>query len=271
MSSLESLVHDQPLVRLDRGSAVVVAQAALQAAGFRLGEMKDGIPTFDGIFGDGTFRAVERFQAQHGLKVDGKIGIETAKVLDVPHADLIAAATPAMVVKTIAVPGPNATGSARITLPHDDTASLIAFYGNPDASDFDSRLVGVTPPFPLTYEGKLWPHAIQFHNKCAPLFDGVFKRLWEIASHDPKHPILRRVSRYSGGHVNRPVRGSSRKSTHAFAASMDFDAEELPMGVRVKADIMPSGLIETFLEFGLFWGGNYIGRPDPMHVQAAHE
>lgn len=263
MSSLTSLVQPRPFMMGDRGPAVVVLQAALQAAGYRVGVVKDDIPTFDGIFGPGTFRAVERFQQQHRLTVDGKVGIKTSMLLDAPSDALVAVAKP--IIVPVAIP------SGRINLPHDDTASLISFYGNPDAPDFDSKLVGVTPPFPLTYEGKPWPHAIMFHNKCAPLFDRMFKRVWEIAGQDLKHPILVRVSRYSGGHVNRPVRGSSRKSTHAFAASMDFDAEELPMGVRVKADIMPAELIAAFKEFGLFWGGDYIGRPDPMHVQAAHE
>ena len=41
---------------------------------------------------------------------------------------------------------------------------------------------------------------------------------------------LQRVSKFSGSYVNRLVRGSSRKSCHAFGAALDFDADDLPMG-----------------------------------------
>lgn len=261
MSSLSSLVKDRYLRIGDRGPAVVVLQSSLQAAGYRIGVIHDGVPTFDGVFGEGTDLAVRRFQEQHGLTRDGKVGGLTAALLDAPHDVLVATAKPI----TVELPG------IKVVLPHDDTASLIAFYGNPDASDFDRNMVGVTPPFPLTYEGKLWPHAIQFHKKCAPLFDAAFKSAWEFAGHDPKSPILRRVSKFSGSHVNRPVRGSSRKSCHAFGAALDFDAEDLPLGKRVDISVMPPELIKAFEGQGLFWGNRYAGRADPMHVQAAHE
>src|SRR4051812_46293788 len=129
---------------------------------------------------------------------------------------------------------------------------------------FASQHTHPAPAPPLPPQNKHPPPPIHFLQKHAPLLDGVFQRVWGIAGHDPKHPVLRHISKYSGGHVNRPVRGSSRKSTHAFAASMDFDAEALPMGKRFSKDFMPKELVNAFYEFGLFWGGDYLGRPDAM-------
>lgn len=253
MSSLVSLVAaDGPMhLGMTDGPDVRVLQIALSQAGYR-------VDITDGTFTTDTEFWLKRFELQHNLPQTGICDKAEADILDAPHAQIIAAATPLV----------HASG-----LPHDDTASLIAFYGNPDDSDFDANIVGVLPPFPLTYEGKLWPHPIQLHKKCAPIFEQAFGFIWEKAGKDPASPILRRVSKFSGSWVNRPVRGSSRKSCHAFGAALDVDAEDLPMGHRVDPVTIPQEVVDSFDATSppLFWGNRYITRPDPMHWQAAHE
>jgi putative peptidoglycan binding protein/D-alanyl-D-alanine carboxypeptidase-like protein len=255
MSSLVSLIASHGPLKLGDGTpeqpdeAVRVAQLALVAAGYRVGT--------DGVFGPRTQMVVIQFEQQHGLHVDeGVIGAQVAGLLDEPHEAVISRATPLI----------HESG-----FPHDDTASLMAFYGNPDEVGFSNRLVGVTPPFPLTYEGKPWPHAIQFNRACADAFTAAFEAIWEAAGRDPASPILKHVSQFSGSYVNRPVRGSSRKSCHAFGAALDFSAESLPMGHRIEASEIPAEVVAAFEAQKLFWGGRFVGRPDPMHVQAAHE
>ena len=61
-----------------RGAVVSRAQAQLEAAGFELGEV-------DGIFGRRTRAAVEAFQRQMGLTVDGIIGPSTQARLRDPR------------------------------------------------------------------------------------------------------------------------------------------------------------------------------------------
>ena len=249
MATLSAAVaKDGPIKIGDRDDAVHLLQYDLHVAGYRI--------AVDGDFGPETEAAVKRLQVQQGLAVTGIVDITTALVLDGEPGALVAGATPQV-------------GGA---LPHDDTASLIAFYGDPDDPAFErDNIVQVSTPWPLTYEGKPWPHSIKLHRKCADRFRDAFDRIWRAAGDTSSSPILVRVSKFSGSYVNRPVRGSKRKSCHAFGAAIDFDAEDLPMGRRVDPSVMPAEVVQAFDDAGLFWGGRYVGRPDPMHVQAATE
>jgi len=265
MSSLVSLVASHGLIRRGQGSladpdaAVMAAQIAISAAGYRVGQ--------DGVFGPGTESAVERFQAQQGFTgkdVDGVIGVKTAGLLDLPHTDLIALAKPVMVTP----PG------STTPFPHDDTASLLAFYGKP--WEDSSLLARIDLPFTMTYEeggGKpiQTVHSVSFHRKVIGQLEAVFDRIWDVYGHD-KHALdMTRFTKFSGTYNYRPIRGSSRLSCHAFGAAIDCDAEDLPLGHPNPPNGMPDNIVAAFKAFGFFWGNDYHGRKDPMHFQAAHE
>lgn len=254
MSSLAALVKSSGVLRLGSvGDDVRVAQLALSAAGFRV--------ETDGIFGAGTASAVRRFQAQHGVMADGVIGLQTAQLLDQPHEALVAAAA------AVAVPTP--PGAA--VFPHDDTASLLAFYGKPweDAS----LLVDVAMPFRLTYDeggGRvLIVTKVKFHKKAADRLLAAYAAIWDHYGHDLAALDATRFTKFSGSYNYRPIRGSSRLSCHAFGAAVDHDAEDNPLGS--THNTIPLGIVACFKAQGFFWGGDYIGRRDNMHFQAAHE
>lgn len=251
MSSLASLVQLHILRRGDNDQAVRVLQLALSAAGYRVG--------LDGDFGPGTESAVTRFQTQHGLKSDGVVGPLTAALLDAPHAVLVETARPM---------------AATDGWPHDDTASLIAFYGDPrgDLEGWKTRnVVGVRCPWPLFYESTPWPHEIQFHRRAAGAFEAALTGVWDAANHDPNSPLLIHFSHFSGSGEFRAIRGSSRLSCHAFWAAVDFDAEHLPLAHPNPPDGIPQAMADLFKKTGAFWGDDYQGRKDPMHFQYAHE
>lgn len=245
MSSLASLVATHGSIRFgEDGADVLALQLALNQAGYRIESDRE--------FGPGTRSAVERFQRQHGLVADGIVGPLTAAMLDAPHPILVETAKPEVNVRT--------------KFPHDDTASLTAFYGKPWQ---DSSLIAhVIPPFKMTYDGKP-VKSIPFHVKAAPALTSALNRIAEVSKTKPG--VLVHVSKWSGSGNYRPVRGSSRLSTHAFWAAIDFDAGNLPLGRRVPASEMPQEVVDAFKATGAFWGGDYKSRADPMHFQYAHE
>ncbi|MGE5593622.1 MAG: peptidoglycan-binding protein [Betaproteobacteria bacterium] len=82
-----------------KGDNVAWLQLGLASLGFYTGEV-------DGVFGDRTVRAVEAFQREHGLHVDGVVGASTRKCLE---AELQKARAKTYVV----VPGDNLWSIAR--------------------------------------------------------------------------------------------------------------------------------------------------------------
>lgn len=108
---------------------------------------------------------------------------------------------------------------------------------------------------------------MQIHRKCAASLKAVFDDIWEECDQDesklPDGAII-----FDGSYNFRPIRGSSRLSTHAFGAALDLDAEHNGMGKRGN---MSPIVVNAFKREGWFWGGDFNSRKDPMHFQAAHE
>lgn len=204
---------------------------------------------------------VKQFQTQHGLRSDGVVGALTAALLDAPSASLVATADF------------HKSGLTPVdTWPHDDTASLIAFYGRP--WDDHALLTSVSLPFTILYrddKAVATLKSVQFHVKGAKALQAAFEACWEAGGKDLTNSMFNHIRNFSGTYNYRPIRGSSRLSCHAFGAAIDFDAEHLPLGKNIPASEMPEIVVKCFKEQGFFWGGDYTGRKDPMHFQLAHE
>lgn len=257
MTTLTSYVQATGPMRRNPNKSVLIEtlQHQLNAAGYRIGD--------DGYFGPRTEQVVRRFQEQHGLKQTGIVDISTAAKLDQKPASLVIDAKPIIV------------SVQDQHWPHDDTASLVDFYGDPREGLEDWKTEHVTTvrcPWTLFYEGKRWSHPIQFHKRAADAFAQALNDIWKAAGEDDQSSMLKHVRNFSGSGEFRTVRGSSRLSCHAFWSALDFDAEHLPMNHQgIPVEEMPEEIVRAFLDAGAFWGGNYTGRKDPMHFQWAHE
>ena len=259
MASLASLVAADGPMKLGVAPSpdVRALQVALSNAGYRV-DINDGEFTAD------TDYWVRQFQKQHGLTVDGIVGEDVAVHLDQPSAVIIAKAQPLV--------GP--TG-----FPHDDTASLIAFYGNPSVDNAAwqaANLVPVVPPYQMyggdNDDGTSPVKDIYFHKKCAPNLLAALTDIWNYYGKDDAKIHAIGMHRFSGAYNYRPIRGSTRLSDHSFGAAIDIDSQDNPMTTDLSVPYkMTKACVDAFKAHGAFWGGDFRSRKDYMHYQWSHE
>ena len=72
------------------------------------------------------------------------------------------------------------------------------------------------------------------------------------------------VPRSSGGYNYRNIRGGDQLSQHAFGTAIDLNAMTNQLG-QSATDIPDAAALAE--KWGLEWGGNWKGRPDPMHFE----
>lgn len=149
--------------------------------------------------------------------------------------------------------------------PHDDPASLKAFYGDPGRGEPGRQLVPIVPPFKMYYDGKPIK-AIQFHKKAAPALKAALDEIWEHYGQDQATIDKLGISKYAGSYNPRKIRGSAtRWSNHAYGAAIDLNAEQNGFGA--GKGTMPEPVVAAFKAQGALWGGDYRGRTDPMHFE----
>jgi hypothetical protein len=248
------LAADGPLDLGVVGADVRALQVALSNAGYRI--------DINGTFTVDTEYWLKQFQKQHNLTVDGVLGPDTATLLDKPSATLIKTATPLV--------GP--TG-----FPHDDTASLIAFYGDPSINNEawqSAHLIPVVPPYQMfgggNDDGKSPVKNIYFHKRCAPNLLAALTDIWTYYGKDDTKIHAIGMHRFSGAYNYRAIRGSTRLSDHSFGAAIDLDSSQHPMNYEHKYPLEPP-VYDAFVASGATMGQDFHHRQDPMHAQYAHE
>lgn len=71
---------------------------------------------------------------------------------------------------------------------------------------------------------------------------------------------------FSGSYVHRAMRGGEELSTHAYAISLDINHTQNPMGKPLRTTF-PDWYVKCFEGNGFTWGGRWVSRPDPMHME----
>lgn len=146
--------------------------------------------------------------------------------------------------------------------PNNDQRSLRRFYGEPGD---ESNLVMIDLPYPMFYDGKRVTRT-RVHKKCAA---SLLRILTAIRDLMPQHPHITDEAQDFGGIFNdRPKRGGTSRSVHAWGAAIDLDADDntfrdsWPMRSDMPLEIMEAFAREGWTSAGAFWGY------DAMHFEA---
>jgi hypothetical protein len=146
--------------------------------------------------------------------------------------------------------------------PNPDDASLRRFYGPPGT---EANLVVIELPFRMLYDGRL-VRTTRVHRRCADSLVRVLRAIGDRHGH--LRGVMEEAEDYGGCYNNRPMRGGTRPSLHAYGAAIDLDADDNGNRVAwpVAAD-MPLEIMEEFAREGWTAAGAFWGR-DAMHFQA---
>jgi hypothetical protein len=162
-----------------------------------------------------------------------------------------------------------------MTWPHEDVASLNAFYGDPRGPNGKEsptwaakNLVSWAPPFPMFYsDGQRTPlRHLRIHRKCAQAFDDAFKDV--LATLGQGYISAHRLDISGGTFCYRVQRGGSRLSVHSWGCAIDMDPAHNPFPHRwePRSDMIDGRFAAILQKHGFTWRGA-PGDDDPMHFQ----
>jgi hypothetical protein len=161
-----------------------------------------------------------------------------------------------------------------MTWPHQDAASMNAFYGDPRGGDNGNpgwvgrNIVLWEPPYPMFYsDGKHThlPH-IRVHLKCVQTFTDAFK---DVLNHfGPDAIKAKRLDITGGVFCYRLERGGSKLSVHSWGCAIDMDPghNPFPSKWKPKSGMIDPDFAAILQGHGFTWRGA-AGDNDPMHFQ----
>lgn len=161
--------------------------------------------------------------------------------------------------------------------PKQDTASMNAFYGNPDINGdglpdaaFESKhLTFIIPPYPMVLAWNMKPITrLKVNKECAGSLLAVLDRIGKDFTHAEREKF--HLNRFGGCYNFRPIRGGARLSIHSWGAAIDLAPELNPLGVEYgsRPNMMPLKAVAAFEDRGAAWGGRW-SRGDCQHFQFA--
>lgn len=147
-------------------------------------------------------------------------------------------------------------------------ATIIAKYGNPGKPyrEVYCEVWDIVEDFP-------WTESITVGTTQVPwkkvYINSDFKAKLFIAFKNlEKHNIQSEIKTYNGCFVERMVRGRNKPSLHSWAMAIDFNSETEKLNQKKNnqfhSNFSPL-FIKCFTDAGIFWGGHWRSRFDPMH------
>lgn len=145
-------------------------------------------------------------------------------------------------------------------------SNIESFYGAPGTNH-----VTVMLPYPmkLAWDTKVQITKTVINTKCADSFVRVLENVLKVYGIEEIKKL--RLDYFGGTYNNRPMRGGTRLSTHAYAAAIDFDPERNALRADSKTASMAKPAYNKWWECWEAEGWVSLGRTknyDWMHVQA---
>lgn len=136
---------------------------------------------------------------------------------------------------------------------------IMRVFGPPAGPMATAGLVTLPAPLQLGWEDKKIT-SFRCHKLVADPLERAFQKV-----HD--RGLWEHLHTFDGCFNDRPIKKGGRRSTHAWAISVDLNASTNRQGTR--GDMHP-GIVQAFEEEGFVWGGRFSGDSiDPMHMQYA--
>lgn len=154
-------------------------------------------------------------------------------------------------------------------------SECLKYYGDPvgdhgllNKAWYNANITSVLPPFKM-HMGDIPITRIPIHRLCSVSLARVLTCL--MARYDNSQVALEKagVTCYSGSFAFRTMRGLNHLSMHAYGCAIDFNAPDNPLGSSHGLFTASSPIVDEFKKEGWVWGGDWKGRPDLMHFQAA--
>lgn len=188
----------------------------------------------------------QSIQRKVGTRADGVYGLATARA----------------VADALGIDPPPPPTSAQ--WPRDTTEEMLAFYG-----PIGEGHAPIVPPYPLKYEGKILK-TITVHQKIA---GPVLLVLNAVLDHYGLDEIKRlHLDRFDGCYNPRRKIGGTSWSVHAYAAALDFDADNNQLKQDHNTALFANPEYEAWWRAWENVGAVSLGRErdfDWMHVQFA--
>lgn len=149
--------------------------------------------------------------------------------------------------------------------PKDTTEAKMAFYGDFREPHWQElNLTHIMPPFVMYYAKVKLTHGIMVHRKIVAPMLAVLGEIWLSCDRDQKKVDSTGASDYAGCFNIRRIQGSNNWSNHSWACAIDLSPGT--NGFNMKPTI-GNVVIAAFKRQGARWGGDYVGRKDPMHFE----
>lgn len=95
-----------------------------------------------------------------------------------------------------------------------------AFYGAPGTGH---TILNIPYPMRIAWDTKQSVNRVTVHSKCADSLDRILKEILRVYGYDELRKLG--IDLFGGIYNNRPIRGGTSLSDHAFAAAIDLDPE----------------------------------------------